>query len=77
MGDQLIRLAIEEDDSNLRKYKRIHKSGCRDLRDPMPIAAADFADLAYQAVGYGVIDDESERDELRAMLAPCAVEVLP
>ena len=71
-----VKLAVEEDGRDPRKYKRIHAAGCRALRDPMPVTFVDFDGLSYDAVGFGIIDEESDSEGLRAMLAPCAVDAI-
>jgi hypothetical protein len=50
-------LAIEMDDRNPSRYGKIHKKGCRDLRDPETIGEATDRDtanrLADDITGWG------------------------
>ena len=70
------KFAVEESDRDLKKYKKVHAAGCRDLRDPEKFSADSMESLAYKAAGFAVIEDESELDELHAALAPCAAKLI-
>lgn len=62
--------SIEEDDTKPAAYKKIHVSGCRDLRDPEVVGSADYrTDLLDLLDGYGSAES---LDDLDAYLAPCA-----
>lgn len=65
--------AIEE--SSLSSgYKRVHKAGCRDLRDPEPVNSEPTPDALLDALdGYEVA---ATLEQLRPMIAPCARELM-
>ncbi len=61
--------AVEEAEG--RGYKRVHRAGCRDLKDPEVMGdAATLTELLDLVDGYGVAADDVE--ELVDELAPCA-----
>lgn len=66
-----LQFAIEEDDSRgLAHYHRIHAAGCRHLRDPNPIGAAeDMTELAEAAAR--VTSEFDDPADVRAAAAPC------
>lgn len=68
--------AVEEDDTDLRRYKSVHAWGCRDLRDPERVVVESIDDIYYDLVGYGVIEEGEGWDELKPMLAPCARKLI-
>ena len=67
--------ALEEDDSSLDRYHRIHAAGCLHLRDPNPIGAAStFDELAAAAAR--VTSEFDDPADVRAAAAPCVAHVL-
>lgn len=67
--------ALEEYDSDLDRYHRIHAAGCLHLRDPNPIGAASTFDelAAAAAMLTSEFDDPAD---VRAAAAPCVAHVL-
>lgn len=62
--------AIEEDDRDMDRYHRIHAAGCRHLRDPEPIGAAEnLAELAEAAAR--ITSEFDDPADVRAAAAPC------
>jgi hypothetical protein len=79
-----MRLAIEMDDTG-RGYGKIHKDGCRDLRDPERLYLGSRRDPVdptnAQEVGESLAhclgsDWECSAEEVPDMLAPCARPIL-
>lgn len=57
-----------------RGYKKIHKEGCRDVRDPEILGQASELEqlfLLCEQYGYG---DATNIDEMLDMMCPCAKE---
>ena len=70
-----LQFALEEDDSSLDRYHRIHAAGCMHLRDPNPIGAAStFDELATAAAR--VTSEFDDPADVRAAAAPCVAHVL-
>ena len=62
--------ALEEDDSTLDRYHRIHAAGCRYLRDPEPIGAAEnMVELAAAAAR--ITSEFDAPADVYAAAAPC------
>ena len=70
------KLSIEECQFDHDRYHRIHKSGCRHLRDEEIMG--DFTTVAELTEAWDNYSTEPQGDEeyVRAMLAPCAVKLL-
>lgn len=67
--------AVEEAKEPRNGYKKVHKAGCRDLRDPLPFTCAPtLAALRDVTEGYAV--DALDDAEMRGYLSPCAKKML-
>lgn len=70
-----VNLVIEMDDINTRGYGVLHKAGCRDVSDPMPVGTATTVAEAQHAA-----DDATGWDYLPEgdlyRIAPCALKGL-
>lgn len=70
-----LQFALEEDDSSLDRYHRIHAAGCLHLRDPNPIGAASTFDELANAAAMLTSEFDDPAD-VRAAAAPCVARVL-
>lgn len=76
----LATLAVEEDDRDYDRYKRIHAYGCTGLRDPETVnfLGGKVRHLMDEVIGLAVVDaaSEEELDYFEGMLLPCALRAL-
>lgn len=75
------RLAVEEDDRDLGRYKHVHAAGCTGLRDAEPVnfAGGTISNLMSDLIAYSVCDapfDANELDYFAGLLNPCARRAL-
>lgn len=73
-------LAVEENDTDLNRYKRVHAYGCKGCKDPERVNVDAYVRtgkaLAALLVGHAVTEDENDMTSLNQALMPCARKAL-